>query len=185
MRRSENQRSRAVNSVNPGGENLDSARARKIRQSKFDARALALADPVALHGDDAVGPAAFEQFQVIEQLLGVRGSAQEPLLDFARFDEGVFVTPAITVDDLFVGEHRATFWTPVDAAFLAVREILFQHAQEKPLVPLVVFGITGGNFTAPVITEAEAVQCLLKFLDVLGGPDAGMSFVLDGRIFRR
>src|SRR5258708_945266 len=172
MRRSESQRSRAVDSVNPRGENLDGSRARNIGYREFDARAFALADPVALHGDDAIGPATFEQLQIIEQLLGVCGSAQEPLLDFARFNEGVFVAPAITVDDLFVGEHSATFWTPVDAAFLAVREIFFQHAQEKPLVPLVVFGITGGNFAAPVIAEAEAAQSLLKLLDVPARPDA-------------
>ena len=73
----------AVNRVDARRENFDRLDAGEIGDFKFDARALRSADPVALHGDDALGPAAFELFQVIDNLLGVGGGSQKPLLDFA------------------------------------------------------------------------------------------------------
>src|SRR5206468_2927725 len=104
-------------------------------------------------GDDALWPAIFEEFEVLQKLFGVGGGAQEPLLKFASFDEGIFVTPAISLDDLFVREHGATFGTPIDGRFLAKGQALVQHAQKKPLIPPIVFGLAGGNFPAPVVTE--------------------------------
>src|SRR5882724_2143550 len=146
MRGSKNQRGRAVDGVDAGGENFDAVRARDVGYRKLDPRAFALADPIALHGDDAVGPAAFEQFQIIKQLFGVSSRTEKPLLDFTRFDQRVFVAPAIAVDDLLVCENGATFWTPVDTAVFAISQISFQHTQEKPLIPFVIFRVARGNF---------------------------------------
>ena len=168
MRGSENDGGGAVDGVDARGENFDGLRAGDIGNGEFHARALDLADPVALHGDDALGPATFELFQIIEQLFGVCGGLQEPLLDFAGLDESVFVAPAIAaIDDLLVGQHGATFGTPVDAALFAIGQAALQHAQKKPLVPAIIFGIAGGNFAAPVVAEAEATQGVLEFGDVV------------------
>ncbi len=117
-------------------------------------------------------------------MVGVGGGLEEPLLKFARLDESVFVAPAVAaVHDLLVGEHRATFRTPVDAALFAVGEALFEHAQEKPLVPAIIFGLAGGDFAAPVVAEAEAAQRALEFGNVVVGPHAGVRVVLDGGVF--
>src|SRR6266852_1078773 len=94
------------------------------------------------------------------------------------------MAPAIAaVDDLLVGQHRAAFGTPVDAAFFTVSEAALEHAQEEPLVPAIVFGLAGGDFAAPVVAEAEAAQDALEFSDVVVGPRAGMRLVLDGSVF--
>src|SRR5207302_905785 len=93
------------------------------------ARADGFADPIALHGDDAVGPGAFQFFQIFKELIGVVSGLEEPLLDFARLDEGVFVAPAVAaVDDLLVGQHGAALRAPVDAALFAVGEATLEHA---------------------------------------------------------
>src|SRR5258708_24918301 len=104
MRGRENDRSSAINSVDTGGEDFDGLDASDIRYRKFHARADGFADPVALHGDDALGPAAFELFQVIKEFVSILGRFEEPLLNFAGLDQSVFVTPAIAaVHDLLVG----------------------------------------------------------------------------------
>src|SRR5579859_4731576 len=175
----------AVDSVDTGGENFDGIEAGNIGDGDFYAGSNGFADPVALHGDDAIGPGAFEFFQIVEELLGVMSGLEEPLLDFAGFDQGIFVAPAVAaVDDLLVGQHGAALGTPVDAAFLAVGQAALQHAQKKPLVPAIVFGLAGRNFAAPVITETEAAPEALKFGNVVVSPDARVGIVLDGGIFR-
>ena len=142
------------------------------------------ANPVALHGDDALWPTAFEFFQVIDELIGVCRGFQEPLFEFAGLDKRIFVAPAIAaIDDLFVGENGAAFRTPVHAALFTIGEALFQHAQEEPLVPAVIFGLAGGDFAAPVVTEAKAAKRFLKLGDVVVGPNARMRVVLDGGVF--
>src|ERR1700756_5708368 len=140
MRGSEDDGAGAVDGVDAGGENYNRLDAGDIGHSKLHARADRFADPIALHGDDALGPAAFELREVVEEFVGVFGGLEEPLLDLAGFDEGIFVAPAVAaVDDLLVGEHRTAFGAPVHAAFLAIGEAALEHAQEKPLVPAIVF----------------------------------------------
>src|SRR5258708_13787790 len=161
---------RSVNRVNASCEEFDRS-SRVVDNLKIHKRALGFADPVALHGDDALGPTALKFLQIVQELLGVLGGPEKPLLDVAGFDEGVFVAPAIAaVDDLLVGQHGAALGTPVDAALLAIREAALQHAQEEPLVPAIVFRLAGGNFTAPVITETKPPQRALEFADGGIGP---------------
>ena len=180
----EDERGRAVDGVDARGENFNRRGVLQIIDGEPHPRALRAANPVALHGDDALGPSPFELLEVIDELVGVSGRFEEPLLEFAGFDEGVFVAPAIAaVDDLLVGEDGATFRAPIDAALFAIGEAALEHAQEKPLVPAVIFGLAGGNFAAPVVAEAEAAQSALEFGDVVVGPDAGMRVVLDGGVF--
>src|ERR1700731_2035090 len=95
MRWGEDDGACTVDGVDARGEHFDGLDTGNIGNRKFHARAYGFANPVALHGDDALGPAAFELFQVIEELLGVAGSLEKPLLDFAGLNKRVFVTPAI------------------------------------------------------------------------------------------
>src|SRR6202790_327996 len=173
----------AVDGVNAGGEDFDGSDTGTIRHGKFNFGALGFADPVALHGDDALGPGGFERFQIVDELIGVGGGFEEPLLDFAGLDESVFVAPAITFLNLLVGEDGLALGAPVDAAFFAIGETAFEHAKKEPLVPAIVFGLAGGDFAAPIVAEAEAAKGALEFGDVVVGPDAGMGFVGDGGVF--
>src|SRR5882757_1287432 len=171
MRGGEDDGACAVDGVDARGENLDGLDAGNIGYREPDTRADGFADPIALHGDDAIGPGAFEFFQIFKELIGVVSGLQKPLLDFTGLDERVFVAPAVTaVDDLLVGQHGAALRAPVDAALLAIGEATLEHAQKKPLIPTIVLRIAGGDFAAPVVTEAEAAQHALKFVNVVAGP---------------
>src|SRR6267154_3889119 len=132
----------AVDGVDARGENLDGLDAGNIGYGEPHTRADGFADPIALHGDDAIGPGALEFFQIFKELIGVVSGLEEPLLDFAGLDQGVFVAPAVAaVYDLLVGQHGAALRTPVDPALFAIGEATLEHAQKKPLIPTVVLGI--------------------------------------------
>src|SRR5882762_4575866 len=94
------------------------------------------------------------------------------------------MTPAVAVDDLLVRKNGAAPGTPVDATLLFVRNSLFEHAQEKPLVPAVIFRFTGRDFAAPVVAETETAQNALELLDVFVGPLARVRVVFDRGVFR-
>src|SRR6266403_5593619 len=184
MRRGEDDSAGAVDGVDARGENLDGLNTGNIGYREPDTCANGFADPIALHGDDAVGPRAFKFFQIFKELIGVVSGLEEPLLDFAGLDEGIFVAPEVAaVDDLLVGQHGAAFGTPVDATLFAIGEATLEHAQKKPLIPTIVLGIAGGDFAAPVVAETEATENALKFIDVVSGPGERMSVVLDGCVF--
>src|SRR5271154_320629 len=89
----------AINCVDARSENFDRFPSPDIAYRKIYARAMGFADPVALHGDDTLGPGAFQQFQIIEELFRVGGDFQKPLRDLADLYSRVFMTPAETVDD--------------------------------------------------------------------------------------
>src|SRR5882762_1282657 len=174
----------AVDGVDARGENLDGLDAGNIGYRESDTCANGFADPIALHGDDAIGPSAFKFFQIFKELIGVMSGLEEPLLDFAGLDEGVFVAPAVAaVDDLLVGQHGAALGTPVDATLFAIGEAALEHAQKKPLIPTIVLRIAGGDFAAPVVAETEATENALKFVNVVASPGERMSVVLDGGVF--
>src|SRR6266853_692765 len=185
MRGGEDDSAGAVDGVDAGGEDFYGLDARNVRYSKPHTRADGFADPIALHGDDAIGPRALEFFQIFKELIGVVSGLQKPLLDFAGLDQGIFVPPAVAaVDDLLVGEDGAALGAPVDATLFAISETTLEHAQKKPLIPTIVSGIAGGDFAPPIVTEAKAAQHALKFVDIVSGPGERMSVVLDGGVFR-
>src|SRR5205085_6712834 len=74
--------------VRPRGEHRDVARPSRprIEQPEAYLRSHALADPVSLHAEHALGPTAGETIAAFEQLLGVGGDAEEPLLQRAQLD---------------------------------------------------------------------------------------------------
>src|SRR6516162_9180549 len=91
--------------------------------------------------------------------------------------------PASPLFHLLIRQHRAALGTPVDATLFLVRDAALQHAQEKPLVPAIIFRFARGNLAAPVIAEPKTAQHALEFSDVVVGPHARVGFVLDRGVF--
>ena len=118
-----------------------------------------------------------------QQLVGVVGDLEEPLLQRALLDGRVFVPPAAAVDHLLVGEHGGALRTPVDQRLLAVGQAALQHLEEEPLVPAIVFGLAGGDFAIPIVAEGEAAMRLLHRGDVCERPLARRPLVRDGGVF--
>ncbi len=152
-------------------------------EGEIDLGAFGAADPVALHGEDALGPAAFELGHIVEQLVGVGGDFEEPLVEGALFDLGVLMAPAAAFDDLFIGEDGGALGAPVEERAFAVGEAALEHFEEKPLVPAIVGGVAGGDFAVPIVAEGEAAMGLLHGRDVVFGPLARLAFVGDGGVF--
>ncbi len=133
-----------------------------------EAHAVGLADPVGLHRLDPLGPAR-QRLERGQQFVGVLRDRQVVHRHLALFHQGAGA-PAAAVDHLLVGEHRLVHRVPVHRAGLLVGDAFFQHAQEQPLVPLVVLGRAGGQFALPVEGEAQRAQLLLHVGDVVVGP---------------
>ena len=136
-------------------------------QRKLHARALRPSDPVPLHRQNLVGPAR-EPVRRIEELVGVGGNPEEPLLEVARFDRRA-AAPAAAVHDLFVGQNRVVHWTPVHRGLAPIGEPFLEHADEEPLVPLVIVGIARGDLALPRVADAEALELALHVRDVAPG----------------
>ena len=110
---------------------------------KVELRALAAADPVALHGHDPLGPAG-QAIAPRQQFLGVGGDLEIPAVDLPGHDLGV-AAPAAAVLDLLVGQHGLAGRAPVHRGALAVGEAPLQHPDEDELLPPVVLRIAGGR----------------------------------------
>ena len=141
------------------------------------AHAGALADPVGLHELDPLGPAP-KLVEVAEQFFGVVGDLEVVARDLAFFDQRAGA-PAAPVDDLLVGQHGLVDRIPVHHLGLALGDAFLEHAQEQPLVPLVVLGRAGGQLAAPVDGETQRLELLLHVGDVVVGPLRGRDPVLD------
>ena len=176
---------RAVNRVDSGGEDLDGrlgilGTARLQRE--FHARPFRSPDPVLLHCQNLLGPSR-QPFGRLQQFVGVRRDAEEPLLEVACRDRCP-AAPARPIHDLFVGQDRIAARTPVDRRPLAIRQIALQHPQEQPLIPSVVLGKTGGNLPFPRVADADALKLPFHVLDVVERPLFRMRPVLDSGILR-
>jgi len=71
-----------------------------------------------------------------------------------------------------------------DLGFL-VGDALFEHAQEHPLVPLVVIRAAGGELAIPVDGKAERFQLHAHVIDVVPSPLGRRHLVLDRGVFSR
>ena len=140
-------------------------------------------DPVPLHHDDLLGPLG-QRLEALEQLVGVGGDAEEPLLEVAR-DDGRAAAPAGAVDHLLVGEHGVVTRTPVDRRAPAVGQPALEHLQEDPLVELVVVGQAGGDLALPRVADAQPLELPLHVGDVVERRRLGMRAGLDGGVLGR
>ncbi len=150
---------------------------------KGEAHADALADPVGLHGLDPLRPAR-QRVERREQLVGIFRDGQVVAGDLALLDHRAGA-PAPALDDLFVGQHGLVDRVPIHHLGLLVGDALFQHAQEQPLVPLVVLGRAGRQFALPVEGETQRLELLLHVGDVVPGPLRRRYPVLHRGVLRR
>ena len=145
-------------------------------------RAVGAADPVALHGQHALGPV--ELRHVVEQPVGVVGDLEHPLLEVPRFDL-VAAALAAAVDHLLVREHGLVEGTPLDGRGLAVREALLEQLQEQPLRPAVVLGLVGRELTRPVERPAHPLHLRANRRDVALGDLTRVAALADRGVLRR
>src|SRR5690606_25346568 len=134
-------------------------------------------------GLDLLGP-AIQLVQIRQQLFGVGGDLEVVHGDFALFHQRAGA-PAAPLDHLLVGQDGVVHRVPVHGAFFLVDDAFPVQAGEQPLLPAVVVGLAGGQFTRPVQCQPELVELLLHVVDVLVGPGGWRYFVLDGGVFRR
>src|SRR4030095_5516059 len=93
--------------------------------------------------------------------------------------------PAAPVDHLLVGEDGLAARAPVHRRAAAIREAALEHADEQPLVPLVVLGIAGGELTLPGVADAKTLQLPLHVGDVAARGGLGMDAALDRGVLGR
>ncbi len=172
---------RAVQRVRPGGEDRDDG---AVLDLEVDVGALGAADPVALHGEHALGPVPGELVHVVQQGVRVLGDAEVPLVQGPLGDLGA-ATLAAAVHDLLVGEHRLVLGAPVDRGVLPVRQALAVQLLEQPLGPPVVLGVRGVQLTGPVHGDAVPLEGALLRLDVRVGPLGRVGVALDGGVLGR
>ncbi len=141
-----------------------------------DLRAGGLADPVALHLLDALGPV--DRVDVLEEALGVGGDPEHPLAHRAA-DHRVVAALGAAVDHLLVGEDGAEGGAPVHGHLGDVGEALLVELLEDPLRPLVVLRVAGADLAVPVVGEAERLDLARERRDVLVGRDLGVRARLD------
>src|SRR4051812_5827567 len=139
-------------------------------------------DPIALHGDDALGPV--EVLQVVEQLLGVRGDLVEPLLQLTLLDHVAGALTRAVSQHLLVGQHRLAAGTPVHRRLGPVDQASFQEAQEDPLRPPDVVRVVALDGAAPVVDGADARDGVGELADAGVGERAGVLAGLQGRVLR-
>ncbi len=148
-----------------------------------DPGAFGAPDPVALHREHLLGPLG-EAVGGVEQLVGVGGDAEEPLLQVARLDRRP-AAPAAAVHHLLVGQHRVVHRAPVHRRLAPVGQPLLEHPDEEPLVPLVVLGVARGQLALPGVADAEPLQLALHVRDVGAGGGLGVDAALDGGVLGR
>mmetsp|Transcript_10761 Transcript_10761/g.26120 ORF Transcript_10761/g.26120 Transcript_10761/m.26120 type:complete len:457 (+) Transcript_10761:323-1693(+) len=148
-----------------------------VHDLEVDLGALGLADPVALHLLDALGPV--DKIEVLKEPVGVGRDLEHPLLQVLAV-HGVVTALAEPVDHLLVGEDGPEGGAPVDGDLGLVRETLFKELEEDPLGPLVVLLVSSRHLPLPVVREAQRLELLPEAVDVLLGGHGGVRAGLDG-----
>jgi hypothetical protein len=170
--------------VGPGGVDLQALGQQValagVGEPEGELGALRPADPVFLHDADLLRPAV-QGRQVIGQLVGVVGDAEEPLVQLALLDHRAG-TPAAAIDHLLVGEHGHVHRVPVDHAFLAVDEAAGEEVQEQRLLLAVVGQVAGGEFAGPVDRKTQLLQFVAHPRDIFVGPGLGIDAALHGGV---
>jgi hypothetical protein len=185
MVRRQGDEARAKQRVGARGEHLDGVkpRGRGAREPELQLRASALADPVGLHRAHFVWPAV-QRLERIEQIVGIVGDAEHPLLELTRLYRRAR-TPPLAVDHLLVGEHGLVHGIPIDLLFLAVGQTRLPEAEEHRLLMLKIVGQARGDFSIPVDRQAQRLHLLAHLIDVAQGPFVRMRAVVDGGVFGR
>src|SRR5882762_10576985 len=160
-----------INSVNPSRKDTDFRVG--ILDGEIDQSANASSNPIPLHRQNAFGPATFEFFHVVQQLVGVLCDSYEPLSDLFLFN-GRSAAPAYATGSLFIGQYGLFLWTPINRRQLFIDQSLFIHLQEKPLIPFVVVGTVRKDFAAPIVADSKPFQLPTHVSDIFFGPIPGI-----------
>ena len=145
-----------VERIGPGGVDLNAIEiGNRFIQSKRQLYAAAFSNPVSLHGAHGLGPAV-QRVQPLQQFFGIGGNANKPLRDLAPLDHGARA-PAATIDDLFIGQHGLVYGIPVHRGHFFVDEAPLVELGKKPLLPLIVLRVAGGDFPVPIIGIAQSL----------------------------
>ncbi len=171
--------------VGPGGEHADRDAAGGrcavgVGHDHLELGALGSSDPVALHDLDLLGPG--QLVEVVEQLVGVVGDLEEPLLEIALLDQRAGSLGRPVGQHLLVGQHRLVDRIPVHLGVLAIGQARLEQAQEDPLRPPDVLGIVTGDLATPVVATTDAHERPSQLLDALVGEPARVHPRLDGRV---
>src|SRR5260221_3014675 len=102
-----------------------------------------------------VGPV--ERLEIGVESIGVRGDLEHPLADRELLD-GMSAALALSVDHLFVREHRAERRAPIDRCFSLERETALVELEEDPLRPAEVVRIGRVDLAGPIVREAEHLE---------------------------
>ena len=165
--------------VGPGGEHRD--RLVAAFHGEVDLGALGPADPVALHQQDTVRPAALELPGVRQQPVGVLRDLEVPLVQHAPHHVGAAAL-ALPRDDLLVGQDGLVDRAPVHVAVTPVGQATLVEPQEQPLVPVVIGGVAGLQPPAPVERGRVPPEGSGLGLDVGVGPVGRVRVVPDGSV---
>ena len=140
-------------------------------------------DPVTLHRAHRVGP-ALQLFKLVQKFIGIGGCFHKPLGHFAPLYRGPR-SPALTVNNLLVCQHRLVNGVPVHNRVFAVNQSFLEHAGKQPLLPAVVIRLTCYDLARPVVAVSEEFELRAHLVDVLVCPIRGRHFFIDGSIFCR
>ena len=152
----------------------------QVGNVEADLHTLAASHPVALHGQDLLGPV--QQAGEVQELVGVGGDAQEPLLHVAAGNRRIApLAPA--VHRLLVGQDRLAGRAPHDRRLVSVGQALLQELEEEPLVPPVVLRKTADDLPVPVVDGAHAAELGAHVLDISHGPGVGVYSALHRGVF--
>ena len=138
-------------------------------------------DPVALHGLDPLGPV--QRVQVGQELVGVLGDAEEPLLEVALLHQVAGALARAVGQYLLIGKDGLAAGAPIDRGVGPVGQAGGQQFLEYHLVPAHVLGIVTADLAAPVVDGPERGDRLLQLGDSGIGEDPGMGAGLDGGVF--
>ena len=120
-----------------------------ILDLKVYVSAVALSDPVALHGLDLIRP-SFKLVQIIKQPVSVISDLQIPLRQILLCDFS-FASFTLTIYYLLVGKYSLAARAPVDRIVLLICKTLLIELDEEPLCPSVILRCACGDPAVPVI----------------------------------
>ncbi len=162
---------------------LSPVRRRGRIEREADQQAFRAADPIFLHQPDFFRPAV-KPIERVEQVLRIFGDLEHPLAHLALLDDGAGA-PAEAVDHLLIRQHGLIDRVPVHFSLLALDQAGAQKVEKHFLLVLVIGGIAGRDFAAPIQRQPDGFELLLHRRDVVVGPRLGMDLALHSGVLRR
>ena len=95
------------------------------------------------------------------------------------------MSPAFSVDDLFIRQNCVAFGAPVHRRFFSVSQSFLIHLQENPLVPFVIIRLVALNHPAPVVRVSERLEVFYKILYCIFSKFFRMRFFFYRGVFSR